>query len=390
MNAHPLKSKVAQAFRARFLHEPALVVRAPGRINLIGGHTDYNDGFVLPMAVDRAAWVAVAARRDTEARIRALDMGGDEVAFSTDRVPASDGGWSDYARGIVWAFLEQDLTPPGMEGVLTSDVPVGAGMSSSAAVEVAFAYSWACLAGWDLADTDLARLAQRAEREYVGVNCGIMDQMISVGGRAGHAMLLDTRSMDREYVPVPDEVAVLVADSGVRRSLAASKYNQRRAQCEQAVGMLQEVLPQIKALRDVTPDDLEAHRSVLPELLFRRARHVVHENQRVHRVVAALEQGALDLAGALLLEAHRSLRDDYEVSAPELDTLVEAASEVRGCYGARLTGAGFGGCIIALVAEEAIPDVEAHLRQAYAAEFDRNLSIYTVRPASGVASFIPD
>lgn len=387
MDTDGLYSKVAQAFRARFLREPELVVRAPGRVNLIGEHTDYNDGFVLPVAVDRAAWLAVGVRQAPEAVIRALDMGGDEVIFPVNRVAASAGGWGDYPRAIVWAFLERGLQPVGLESVLISNVPVAAGMSSSAAVEMAFAYAWNALSGFGLPNDALAQLGQRAENGYVGVNCGIMDQMISACGKAGHAMLLDTRTLARSYIPLPEDIAIVVADSRVRRSLAGSEYNVRRAQCEQAVRAFRDVgLPDVRALRDITPEQLAQHAAALAPTVLQRARHVITENARVHAMVAALERADLETVGALLKEGHISLRDDYEVSCPELDLLVETAWEVPGCYGARLTGAGFGGCAIALAHVEAVDALSTRLVERYTDVFIREPAVYIVYPAEGVAA----
>lgn len=381
-----LYHRAVQGFRARFLREPELVVRAPGRVNLLGGHTDYNEGFVLPVAVDRAAWVAVAACREPQATLRALDMGNDEVIFSVRRVPASTGNWADYPKSLVWAFLERGLRPVSCEAVLTSDVPVGAGMSSSAAVELAFAYAWNVLSGFGLTLDELALLSRQAENEYVGVNCGIMDQLVSACGRAGTAIALDTRTLQRAYVSLPAGVAIVVADSRVRRTLASSEYNLRRARCEQAVALLQTQLPHIQALRDVTPKDLQRYGSLLPDVVLRRVRHVVRENIRVKQAARALHRGDLATVGALLKEGHRSLRDDYEVSAPELDVLVEAACEVPGCYGARLTGAGFGGCSVALADEAAVPELETHLVETYTARFDKEPAVYVVYSADGVAA----
>lgn len=386
MAKHDLHKKVIQAYTARFQQPPQMVVRAPGRVNLIGEHTDYNDGFVLPVAVNQAAWLAVGPAEEPLTTVRALDIKNDEAAFAMQKIPGSTGGWADYPKGIVWAFLERGLEPAPINAVLASDVPVGAGMSSSAAIELAFAFAWSTLGEFDIALPDLALLCQRAENQYVGVNCGIMDQMISACGKAGHAMMLDSRSLERRYFPMPKGVAIVVADSMVRRSLAASEYNVRRAQCEQAVNHVQVYLPEVKALRDVSLRDLERYGVGLPEVVYRRARHVVTENDRVLRFARALYTGDVDTAGVLMVEGHRSLRDDYEVSAPELDALVEAAVTVRGCYGARLTGAGFGGCTIALVAEAAVPKFKAHITQVYSARFDKQPAVYVTHPADGVAA----
>ncbi|MFN2282861.1 MAG: galactokinase [Anaerolineae bacterium] len=383
---HELHRRVTQSYTARFQHAPQLVVRAPGRVNLIGEHTDYNDGFVLPVAVDQAAWLAVGVADDSLTTVRALDIKNDEAVFSTMEPPSSVGGWADYPKGVLWAFLERGLQPSPINAVLASDVPVGAGMSSSAAIELAFAFAWSTLGNFDISLSDLALLCQRAENQYVGVNCGIMDQMISACGKAGHAMMLDSRSLERRYFPMPEGVAIVVSDSMVRRSLASSEYNVRRAQCEQAVAHLQANLPEIKALRDVTMRELEQFGHDLPEVVYRRARHVVTENARVIKFARALYAGDIETAGALMVEGHRSLRDDYEVSAPELDALVEAAIDVPGCYGARLTGAGFGGCTIALVAESAVPEFKAHITEVYDERYGKQPAVYVTHPADGVAS----
>jgi galactokinase len=384
MKTQDLQAKARQAYYARFQAYPEIIVRAPGRVNLIGEHTDYNDGFVLPIAIDRAAWVAASPREDVRATVRAIDMNNDEKGFAVGETPSSPGGWADYPAGVAWALQDADYELVGINAVLTSDVPVGSGLSSSAAIEVAFAYTWDQLGGLEIPLADLALLCQKAENDYVGVNCGIMDQMISACGQAGHAMMLDTRDMDRGYFSMPEGIAVVVADSKVRRSLSTSAYNTRRSQCEEAVRVLQAHDPEIKALRDVSLDVLNAHRDEMSDVVYRRARHVVTENARVLAFSRKLYSGDLTDVGALLVEGHRSLRDDYEVSVPELDTLVEAAVEVEGCYGARLTGAGFGGCIIALTAEDAVPDVEAHLNEVYEAEYGKQPAVYVTRPADGV------
>ncbi|MFQ6102376.1 MAG: galactokinase [Anaerolineae bacterium] len=378
-----MQTRVVSGFHSRFGRRPEIVVRAPGRVNLIGGHTDYNEGYVLPVAVDRAAWVAAAPIAAREARIRALDLSSD-VAFPLDATSASDGGWADYPRSVAWALQERGLKLTGMEAVLTSNVPVGAGLSSSAAIEVAFAYTWQQLSGFRLDRRDLALLCQRAENGYVGVNCGVMDQMASALGVEGHALLLDCRTLETEPVPLPPNVAMVVADTGVRRQLASSEYNVRRGQCEQAVRLLSEHLPSIRALRDVSLDDLKQLRTHLPEVIYRRARHVVTDNARVLQAAEALRRGDVVTVGALMKACHASLRDYYEVSSPELDTLTEAACEVQNCYGARLTGAGFAGCIVALAATDAVPDVESHVLTTYEAASGRQPDIYVCRSADGV------
>lgn len=379
-----LRSRAVNGFRARFGQEPEVVVRAPGRVNLLGGHTDYNQGFVLPVAVDRAAWVAAASTPGPTVTVRALDLD-DEVDFPLDHLPRrGSGGWADYPKGVAWALRERGLELVGMQALLTSDVPVGAGLSSSAAIEVAFAYAWQLLSDFDLDSRELALTCQRAENEYVGVNCGIMDQMTSVLGRAGHALLLDCRTLEVKPMPLPQGVAIVVADTGVRRELAASEYNLRRAQCEEAVQRLAAHLPGLTALRDLTLADFERFQHHLPPVVRCRARHVVTENGRVLAAAEALPAGDVATVGQLMREAHTSLRDDYEVSSPELDRLAEAAWGMEGCWGARLTGAGFGGCVVALVDACAVERFEAGVSAAYKATFDRPPTVYACRSADGV------
>jgi galactokinase len=378
-----MQSKVTTAFQSHFGRQPEAVVRAPGRANLLGGHTDYNDGYVLPVALDRAAWIAAAPIAGSEVRLHALDLD-KSAAFSLGHISPADGEWADYPRGVAWALQDAGLELAGMEAVLTSSVPVGSGLSSSAAIEVAFAYTWQVLSGFELDRSKLALLCQKAENAYVGVNCGILDQMASALGAEGCARLLDCRTLESELVPLPKDVAIVVADTKVRRALASSEYNVRRAQCEEAVAILSEYLPGIRALRDVSSDDLERHKAHLSEIVYRRARHIVADNERVLQAAKALRAGDVATVGALMRACHISLRDDYEVSSPELDVLAEAAWKVEGCYGARLTGAGFGGCTVALVAPDAVPDFEAQLVTAYEAAFNRAPDIYACRSANGV------
>ncbi|NLF00295.1 MAG: galactokinase, partial [Anaerolineales bacterium] len=328
-------TKITTAFETRFGRPPTLVVRAPGRVNLLGEHTDYNDGFVFPMAVDRAAWVAATPSGSPETTIAALDLDA-EARFWLEALPEPQRDWADYPRGVAWALQDSGFDLNGMAAVVSSDVPMGAGLSSSAAIEVAFAYAWQQISGFELDRRGLALACQRAENRYVGVNCGIMDQMTSALGIAGHALMLDCRSLAAEPMPLPAGVAVVVADSGVRRELATSEYNVRRAQCEQAVAIFSEHLPGIRALRDVSPADLERLRGHLPEVVYRRARHVVSDIARVQEAAGALRRNDVVAFGILMKDCHVSLRDDYEVSSPELDRLSEAAWEVPGCYGARL------------------------------------------------------
>ncbi len=347
-----LEQQILHAFAQRYGAAPTWVVRAPGRVNLIGEHTDYNDGFVLPMAIDRAVWIALRARDDRRVIVHSLDFE-QTVGFDLDTLQQADLGWAEYVKGVAWALQEAGYPLTGWEGVTAGDVPIGAGLSSSAAIELAVARAFAAVADlpWDPAR--MARVGQRAENSWVGVNCGIMDQLISAAGQAGHALLLDCRSLASQAVPLPPGYRFLVLDSAAPRTLAGSAYNQRRAECESAAGKLKTVYPAIVALRDVTPAMLAAHADLLDPVELRRARHVVAEDERVLRCVDALADGAITTVGALMLASHASLRDDYEVSSAELDALVELAMLTPGVIGARMTGAGFGGCAVALVEADA-------------------------------------
>jgi len=373
------------AFVTRFGAPPAFVVRAPGRVNLIGEHTDYNEGFVLPIAIDRATFVAARARADRVIRVHSAQFdAGDQ--FSIDQIernPAQP--WSNYVRGVVKAMLSRDLPLRGADLLIDSQVPLGAGLSSSAALEVAVAYALQLLNDLDLLGEELALLAQGAEQSFVGMQCGIMDQFMAALGRAGHALLLDCRDLSYRPIPIPPQARGVVCDSGVRHDLVGSEYNERRAVCEQAVRLLRARLPRISALRDVTPAHLEANADLLPPVVHRRARHVVSEIERTLAAAAALERGDLPRFGALMDASHASLRDDYAVSTPELDALVEIARGLPGCYGSRLTGGGFGGSTVSLVAEGAVEGFMADLVAGYRQRLGREAQALLCTPSEGVS-----
>ncbi len=333
------------AFTQRFHTSPAALVRAPGRVNLIGEHTDYNHGFVLPMAIDRAVWIALRPRPDRQVHLHSLDFD-QSTTFSLDALNERT-GWVGYVQGVAWALLNAGFELNGWEGVMAGNVPMGAGLSSSAATELAVARAFVLVSDLPWNPAQMARLAQNAENQWVGVHCGIMDQLISAAGVAGHALFIDTRDLSTEAVPLPPNARIAVLYSDASRSLAGSAYNQRRAQCEEAVRLLQQAMPGVQALRDVSSQQLEAHRHLLPPTIYHRVRHVVRENERVLRSLLAMRSHDTNTLGQLMLASHASLRDDYEVSSHELDLLVELAVNA-GALGARLTGAGFGGCAIAL------------------------------------------
>lgn len=377
MNVTELVAHFAQTFG----REPAFVARAPGRVNLIGEHTDYNDGFVLPMAIDRDVTIVGAPRDDRVVRLRSANFD-DEVGFSLDRIAkASDGAWSNYARGVADVLQQAGFDLRGFDGVIYGDVPIGSGLSSSAAIEMATLMAFAAAGSpLTLDGAQAARLAQRAENQFVGVNCGIMDQFISSLGKAGHALFIDCRSLAYELTPMPAGVTVLVVDTSAPRSLAASAYNERRAQCEQAARMLG-----APALRDVSVEAFEQRRSELPDLIARRAAHVVYENQRVLDAVAALRANDVRTFGRLMNESHDSLRDLYEVSSKELDAVVEIARSINGVYGARMTGAGFGGCAIALVDDDQVGALTQAVAQEYPRRTGRQPKVYACVASDGAS-----
>ncbi len=369
-----------RAFRERFGGAPEAVVRAPGRVNLIGEHTDYNEGFVLPMAIDRDVRIALRTRTDDIVRVRALDVGREaELRLSALE---RDDGWHQYVAGVAWALQADGLALRGWDGVMTGDVPRGAGLSSSAALELACARAFQASSGFRWEPARMARLCQRAENAWVGVNSGIMDQLISALGREGHALLLDCRSLEGQPVPLPRGHVIVVLDTGTRRGLVGSAYNERRAQCEEAARYLG-----VPALRDVDEEDLRLRGAGLPELPRRRARHVVTENARTVAAAEAIRRGDAAELGRLMNASHASLRDDFEVSSEALDAVVRCAQAQPSCLGARMTGAGFGGCAVALVREG---EADAFVR-GVAACYDapgRTCGAYVCRPAQGASRVV--
>jgi galactokinase len=343
---HLSAQHIRREFEQRFHTPPAFVVRAPGRVNLIGEHTDYNDGFVLPLAIDRAVWIALRPRDDRQVLAHSLDFSG-STTFALDELTRGNGGWAEYIKAVAWVLQEAGHRLHGWEGVIAGDVPVGAGLSSSAALELAVTRAFAAVSAllWDAAI--MARLGQRAENEWVGVRCGIMDQMISAAGRAGHALLIDCRSLHAEAVPFPPGTTVVVLDTATRRGLVDSAYNERRGQCESAARAFG-----VSALRDVSFVHFEAECGRLDEITRRRARHVFTENERTLQAADAMRRGDAIELGRLMNASHESLRDDFAVSSRELDVMVECGRTHPACLGIRMTGAGFGGCAVALIHSE--------------------------------------
>jgi galactokinase len=356
---------------------------APGRVNLIGEHTDYNDGFVMPVAIDRFTRVTIAPRDDRTLVVRSAAYPG-AVTIDLDQPGGGPRGvWSDYVRGVAAVLERRGSRLDGADLAIASDVPIGAGLSSSAALEVAVGYGLLDHAGHAIDRTALARACQAAEHEFAGTRCGLMDQFIACHGRAGHALMLDTRTLAATWLPLPAGVAVIVCNTMTKHALATDGYNARRADCEAGVRALAIRLPQIRALRDVTQDDLDANRDALPERVYRRCRHVVTENARVEAAAAALAAGDLDAFGGLMGASHKSMRDDFEISTGELDLMVDAAMDADGTIGARMTGGGFGGCTVNLVRAEHAARFEAHVRARFRAATGRVAEIYTCTASNG-------
>lgn len=384
-----LRQKIVNSFRKRFGADPEFVVRAPGRVNLLGEHVDYNDGFVLPAAIDRATILACRPSGSSRSSILALDLGS-ETSFDLKSIQNKKTsratplpGWGLYPSGMQRSLDEEKLKTPGMDAVFASDVPRGAGLSSSASVEMAFGVAWEKLGGWTMTPMHMAKLGQRAENQYVGVNCGIMDQFASACGVKDHLLFLDCRSLDWQAIPLPGQVAIVIANTNVRRALAGSAYNDRRAACEEAVRILREYLPGILSLRDVSLQDFNSLAHHLPELVEKRARHIVEEIDRTRLAGNILADNDIVRFGRLMNECHISLRDLYQVSCPELDAMVETAWSLPGCYGARLTGAGFGGCTVNLVAQDAVVTFSRELAQGYKRKTSLKPEVYICHAADG-------
>ena len=349
-------TEIKADFVERFGHEPEVVAVAPGRINLIGEHTDYNDGFVFPVAIDRQTWIA-AAPVEGSTRVDSTELGDAEPFDVVTVGPGQVEDWGKYPAGMGWALRQNGHHAGNLRAVVSSTIPMGSGVSSSAALEMAFGQVWNQIESHGIRSETLAQLGKVCENGFVGVNSGIMDQMASAMGRAGMAMFLDTRNLHIDYAPVPNGLSVVLCDTKKPRALTDSAYNERRSQCEMAAQILG-----VPALRDASMADLDAKRDVLSEVVYRRARHVVSENERCLHFRDALAANDLHRIGVLMNASHASLRDDYEVSCVELDRMAEAAWDAPGCVGARMTGAGFGGACVALVHTESVePFVKATL-----------------------------
>lgn len=359
---------------------------APGRVNLIGEHTDYNDGFVLPMAIDKEITMLGQLREDREVRVYSLDFDTEAVFSLVDLEFDIEKMWSNYIKGVIDEYQQQDYFLQGINILFTGNIPKSSGLSSSAALEVATAYMLAVLNDLQIKPVEMASLCQQAENNFVGVNCGIMDQFISRMGKEGHALMIDCRNNEYELLPIKSQdYRIVICHSGVERGLVDSEYNKRRKECDEAVGYFAGKLPhRIEALRDVSLEEFRNYGSDLPEIIFRRARHVITENYRVLTARTALKKGDIDTFGKLMIESHQSLCDDYEVSCKELDLLVELALKLPGTIGSRMTGAGFGGCTVSLVHQNCLDEFVSNISNTYRDITGIKPEIYVSIPADGV------
>ena len=382
-------SPIPDFFQQRYGYAP-LLVRAPGRVNLIGEHTDYNGGFVLPAAIDREIVFAVGLNGLNAARLFAYDNHeAYELPLTGAAVQPGKTMWANYLKGVVAQFQRRGVAVPGFDCVFGGNIPMGAGLSSSAAVECGLAFALNKLLNTNLSRLELALLSQAAEHEFAGVQCGIMDQFASLFGRAGQVVKLDCRSLEYTYFPFDATAYRLVlCNSGVKHALAASEYNTRRHECEQGVALLQEHYPQVQTLRDATLAQLEAHRAALGPVVYRRCRYVVQENQRVETACRHLAAGNMAAFGQQMYASHAGLRDDYQVSCAELDALVEIARGHAGILGARMMGGGFGGCTINLLPAHAVADFVATATAAYQAQLNLPLATYQTTIVAGVSDFL--
>jgi galactokinase len=363
---------------------PSLTYRAPGRVNLIGEHTDYNAGFVLPASIDFSCWVALGPRDDNKIVIHSDNFNETVEAPLDGNHLHRERKWSDYPLGVAWVLQKSGYRIHGANLYVRGDIPLGAGLSSSAALEVAVACALLDRSGYEMDRTKVAMLCQRAENEFVGAHVGIMDQFVCCNGRAAHVLLLDCRSLESRQVPFPGDVRLVVCNTMVKHEHGEGEYNQRRLECEQGVAALSAALPGIQALRDVSLEALERNRNLLSDLIYRRCRHVITENDRVPRAAAALREGKIAHLGQLMAESHRSLRDDYQVSCPELDLMVDLAKKRPGVFGARMTGGGFGGCTVNLVDRAMTSEFKRRIAADYHAATGRHPDIFVCETSQGV------
>ncbi|MGL4859779.1 MAG: galactokinase [Enterobacteriaceae bacterium] len=379
---HTLIERVSEAFCLQFYHYPTHLIQAPGRVNLIGEHTDYNEGFVLPCAINYQTVVAASPRKDSEIHVWAVDYcASDCFDLQQPIVYSEQALWKNYIRGVLHVLQQWGFKPGGMNIAVSGNIPQGAGLSSSASLEVAIAQTTKTLWQLPITQQEIALVGQQAENQFVGCNCGIMDQLISACGQRDHALLIDCRSLALTPVTLPPERVVMIVNSNKQRGLVDSEYNSRRQQCEAAASVLG-----VKSLRDVSLADLKARAGQMDELIYKRARHVVSENMRTLAAVEALSQGDLQRLGQLMAQSHASMRDDFQITVPEIDALVEIMQQAIGDQGGvRMTGGGFGGCVVALITPQQVQAVSDAIAQHYQSRTGLQATIYLCQASDGAA-----
>ena len=374
-----LEQETVATFSRHFGGKPQFLVRSPGRVNIIGEHTDYNDGFVLPMAIDRCLMMAFSPRNDRQVRVHSTDFDA-EISFSLDGLEKNRLGWGDYITGCFWAIAAEGQIPGGLDMVICGNIPVGASLSSSAALELGILRAAAQRGNIDWRPMVMAELGQKVENQGVGMNCGIMDQAICAGGRKGHALLIDCRDLSTRLYPLPKNSSIVILDTSTRRGLVDSAYNERRRQCDEAAKAMH-----VNALRDADEELLNSHRDRLDPLVYLRARHIISENRRVQAAAVAMAGDEGEVLGSLMYASHCSLRDDFDVSGPALNAMVECAMAHPACLGARMTGAGFAGCAVALVKKGEEQHFVDEVGSAYATQTTQEPRLYVCQAADGTS-----
>ena len=379
-----IKKKFLEIF-----NEKPLLVRSPGRVNLIGEHTDYNNGFVLPAAIDKAIYFAVSPREDRECKLYSFDLN-DDISFNLDKLEFSKKGWPNYLMGMIDQLIKSGHVFKGFNCVFGGDIPIGAGLSSSAALEAGLGFSLNHIFNLGIDKLTLVKLAQKAENEFVGVNCGIMDQYINIFGKNGHVLRIDCQSLDYEYFPFEfDNISVVLFDTCVSHSLASSEYNQRRKECNLGVDLIKKDNPSVKSLRDVSTALLSSYQDQMDPIVYKRCKYAVEENDRVLKACECLNDGNLKAFGDLMYQTHFGLSNDYEVSCPELDFLVELIKNNNAVYGSRMMGGGFGGCTINLIENETIAEVKEFVTKSYREKFGKEPRAYITKISNGT-EIIPE
>jgi len=373
--------RVLEAFEKKFNESAEYLVQAPGRVNLIGEHTDYNNGFVLPLAINRKINIALSAISEPEIRLFSLDYK-QGISLSFENPMEKGDGWPEYLKGLIEIFKKKQYDIKGWQGIMAGDIPIGAGLSSSAALEIVLSRAFAIVSNWNWDPKTMALISQQVENEWIGVKCGVMDQMISASGKVGHLFFLDCKSLEAKHIALTESVRIIILDTDTRRGLVDSAYNDRRKQCESVARYFG-----VKTLRDVSIEQLEKSKSNLKPLEVKRARHVILENKRVIDSVEAFHLGLMEKVGELMIESHISLRDNFEVSSKALNHIVDCAIKAPGCYGARMTGAGFGGCAVALVETKFVENFVLQVKETYHSSIGKRAILYICKAAEGASKF---